>query len=153
MKTIKSPTHFLSRLLRHQKKSQTGFSIIQQIRLMTVVGILGSITPFIISNIQFGDERFVIVKVKNKYTTNVSEDDSNKRIDVQFEGDCTSDALVIEDFWSFKSGVNNSATLYANLDVGKTYELTIVGQRDPAWNTFPYVSAVIPLDRKINCPE
>lgn len=138
---------------KFQSFSANGFSLIQLIVFNLILGILVSIVPLLVSNLKLGNAKTVIVKVKNKYTTTVSESDSHKRVDVQFEEGCTSDALVVEDFWNFETRVNNSATLYASLDVGKTYELKIVGKRNPSWNRFPYVSSVTRLDREIKCPE
>ncbi|MGB3241169.1 MAG: hypothetical protein WBB29_22985 [Geitlerinemataceae cyanobacterium] len=151
MKTVKRATPLLKKRRRWNFFSSDYFYAILFMFLPGLVSIpLALVTSY---PGLWADEKTVVVKVKNKYTTTVSESNSHKRIDVEFERSCTSDALIVEDFRNFESGVNNSATLYANLDVNKTYELKIVGTRNPAKGRFHYVSAVIPLDRKIDCPE
>lgn len=98
-------------------------------------------------------EKTAIVKVKYKYTQSMGESPSQKRVDVQFEEGCHSDVLIVKNVWHFKSSVRNSATLYANLDVGETYELKIIGTRNSFWTNFPYVTSVTQLEREIDCPK
>ena len=138
--------------LKSKEFYNRGFTFVESLVALIIIGLLANIL-FGFLTTALSQERTAIVKVKNKYTKSLGESPSQKRVDVQFEEGCHSDALMVEDVWHFKSSIRNSATLYANLDVGKTYELKTIGTRNSFWNHFPYVTSVTQLDREIDCPQ
>ena len=138
--------------LKSNAPCNRGFTFVEGLIALIILGLLANILFGFLTKAN-SPERTAIVKVKNKYTKSMGESPSQKRIDVQFEDGCHSDALIVEDVWHFKSSVRNSATLYANLDVGKTYELKIIGTRNSFWTNFPYITSVTQLDREIDCPQ
>ena len=129
-----------------------GFTFLEGLTTLIVLGsFAGLLFGFLIQ--ANSPEKTAIVKVKYKYTQSMGESPSQKRVDVQFEDGCHSDVLIVENVWHFNSSVRNSATLYANLDVGETYELKIIGTRNSFWTNFPYVTSVTQLEREIDCPK
>jgi len=75
------------------------------------------------------------------YTTNVDESSTSKRVDLEREGSITVETMICDD--GFRSGIRNSATLYAQFQPDKWYEVTYIGFRKEGYiSYFPMVKAV-----------
>lgn len=75
------------------------------------------------------------------YTVNVSENKSSKRVDLRPVNGGNVETFECDDSW--RAGVSNSATLYAQFEAGRTYTVTSRGVRTEGWwATFPLVVSV-----------
>lgn len=86
---------------------------------------------------------FVCVKT---YTVSDGEDSSSKRVDLRPKEGGTVVTMECDD--SFRAGISNSATLYAQFEPGKEYEVGYIGFRKEGWmGYFPIVKSVKEVEK------
>lgn len=88
----------------------------------------------------YKSENTDVFRCVKTYTVNVGESETSKRVDVD-RGSGQIETMICDD--GFRSGIHNSATLYAQFQADKWYEVTSIGFRKEGYiSYFPMVKAV-----------
>ena len=89
----------------------------------------------------YNSENTAVFRCVKTYTINVDESSTSKRVDLEREGSSTVETMICDD--GFRSGIHNSATLYAQFQSDKWYEVTYIGfRKEGYWSRFPMVKSV-----------
>ena len=121
---------------------RSGFTLIELIVLLAIIAVfLALIAPSFGRTRYYSIKTTVKAKVIRKYE--IPHPRNFMRVDYQ---DATSSAIktviVENDTWL---GFYRGDTLYANLEIDKWYELSLVGFRDEYWEYFPKIVDSKPL--------
>lgn len=133
---------------------RNGFTLVELLVVLAILAILVAlIVPAITALLQRGEDgepyydthntgTYVCVKT---YTVNESETSTSKRVDVRpVEGGMV-ETFACDDDW--RAGIKNSATLYAQFQAERCYEITTVGFRKEGYHSrFPLVVSVVEVE-------
>lgn len=94
--------------------------------ILLVVGTIGFVTF-----IDYTNEQTVVCKVSEKWVKRKSNDDL-------YLVSCGEEVYKIDDL--FFKGKFNSSNLYADIEVGKTYEIEVTGHRIPFFSMYQNIN-------------
>jgi competence protein ComGC len=125
-----------------------GITLIEVLTIVAVIAILLALLCTAVGRNDYGKDSektgtFICVKT---YTVNVSEDQSSKRVDLRPVDGGGNVTFECNDSW--RAGISNSATIYAQFEAGHTYKVTTRGHRTEGWwATFPLVISVTEIKK------
>jgi len=93
----------------------------------------------------YDTENTVVFRCVKTYTVADGESTTSKRVDLKREGGGGVETMTCDD--NFMAGISNSATVYAQFEPDKWYEVTYIGfRKEGYYSYFPMVKATREID-------
>ena len=132
--------------MRLSKRDRNGLTLIELLILVAIVAVLVGLVlnSGVVGTSYYKQTQSGTYECVKTYTYTGGSSDSQttqKRVDLRPVGGGPVETVICDD--SVWAGVSNSATLFAQFEAGKTYDVTTVGyRREGFWSAFPTVTSV-----------
>lgn len=123
---------------------RSGITLIELLVILVIIAMfIALIAPAIGGTKYYQTKTTVKAKVLRKYE--VPQPKNFMRVDYQDTTSSVIQTVIVEN--DTRLGFYSGDTLYANLEIGKWYELSLVGYRDEYWEYFPKIIGSTPLSQ------